>query len=102
MSSGRLVKITGRKVQLKKIEPTPSYELNDGISTQSYIVSVASSMSHWTRTLSKEERFVNEFRDCFPFEKQGRLPGTLATIQAYAYLRCSNGLTLWQNWKRYG
>ena len=108
--SNKLVKISGRKVTLVYKDPNEFQWQEDSMKRGDYVQPVYSggspfsgnaSFDAYRKTMTKEERFVSDYMDCFPLDKQNKLKGTLSEIQAYGDLRCKNGMTIWQNWQRY-
>jgi hypothetical protein len=112
--SNKLVKISGRKVTLIYNDPNAFYFTGEDADPMAHgtnrdclagygviFYNGGKKMDDWYKSLSKTERFVLDHKSCFPLEKQPVLKGTLAEIQAYGYLPCVNGMTIWQNWLRY-
>lgn len=107
--ANKLVKTSGRKVKVVYHDPRANQysggssapSANPGTTTNAWWHLNGGALSQYFLSMPKEERFLMQYQSCLPFDKQGRAPMTLATIQAYAYLKCSNGLTLWQNWLRF-
>ena len=115
--NNKLVKTSGRKVTLKYNSPYVEPEVLISDPYAHILPQYRHLYENYTGgpggasagriPMTREERFLSEFADCLPIEKRpgmqrGGVKGTLAEIQAYGYLQCGNGLTLWQNWLRYG